>query len=222
MSDDDIEFDPNRPNATWSAIRGFGRIASSTYLRYRIRGLEHVPHRGGALLLVNHQSFLDPVLLGLSMPRPVSFLARRNLFEIPVVGWILRNTYVIPLDREAVSPSSIKEAVRRLRAGFLVGIFAEGTRTTDGRVAEFQSGFLTLVRRGKVPVIPAGIAGAFESYPRGGKFPRPATVRTVVGEPLGPDVMSLLDERRNDEFVQVARERVVGCFQEAEAWRRGW
>ncbi len=218
-ADDEVELDPVRPNAVWSAIRGFGRIASSTMLQYRIRGLEHVPRRGGALVLLNHQSFLDPVLFGLALPRPISFVARRTLFDHAFVGWVLRNTYVIPLDREAVSPSSIKETVRRLRSGFLCGLFPEGTRTEDGAVAEFQTGFVTLVRRGKVPVIPAGIAGAFEAYPRGAKFPKPARVRAVIGPPLDADVMQLLDDRKTDDFVRVAREHVVECFEDAERWR---
>ena len=118
-----------------------------------------------ALLVVNHQSNFDPLLVGLPLKRPVSYMARSTLFPIPLIGWLLRNTYVVPIDREAARAGAIRELVARLERGFLVGMFPEGTRTADGRLGEFKPGFIALVRRSRLPIVPVGIAGAYEAYP---------------------------------------------------------
>ena len=167
MSDVSPLPDPVVSNPHWSTYRLFLRNFFCFWLRYRARGMEHLPATGGALLLINHQSFFDPLLVGLPLSRPVSYLARDNLFRVPVIGRILRHTYVVPISREAASTSSLKEAIRRLEHGFYVGIFPEGTRTENGTVGEFKPGFLLLLRRTSVPVIPVGIAGAFEAFPKG-------------------------------------------------------
>jgi 1-acyl-sn-glycerol-3-phosphate acyltransferase len=105
-----------------------------TWVRVRTQGQEHIDNSKGGLFLINHQSFLDPLLVAVKLTRPVSYLARDNLFRIPILGWILRHTHVIPISREAARGGSIRVAVERLEAGFLVGLFPEGTRSTDDEV----------------------------------------------------------------------------------------
>jgi 1-acyl-sn-glycerol-3-phosphate acyltransferase len=197
------------------------RFVFTVWLRYRARGVEKVPQNGGALFLVNHQSFLDPLLVGLPLSRPVSYLARDSLFRVPVIGWILRHTYVIPINREAAGPESIKGAVERMRHGFLVGIFPEGTRSEDGQVGPLKPGFVSLVRRGKVPVYPVGVAGAHEALPRRAWLLRPRKVRVVFGDPLPPEDLERLTRKgREDELLAYTRERICECQRAAEAWRR--
>ena len=99
--------DPLSRNAHWRTIQFVLQIVVCVWLRYRARGMEHLPKQGGALLLINHQSYLDPLLVGLPLQRPVSYLARDSLFRVPVIGWILRNTYVMPINREAASTAAI-------------------------------------------------------------------------------------------------------------------
>src|SRR5215207_9434188 len=128
---DDLLGSPLRRNWIWLSFQVAMRIIFAVWLRYRARGLEHVPATGGGLILANHQSFLDPLMIGLPLHRPVSFLARENLFQVPVIGWILRRTYVMPINQMA-GTSGLRELLKRLDKGFLVGIFPEGSRSPDG------------------------------------------------------------------------------------------
>lgn len=192
------------------------------WLRYQARGLENLPKVGGGLVLVNHQSFLDPTLVGLPLQRPVSYLARDSLFRVPVIGWVLRNTYVMAINREAASTASIRTALRRMNDGFLVGLFPEGTRSHDGRVGQFKPGFISLIRRAKVPVYPVGIAGAYEAMPRGGFRLWPQRVRVVYGRPLcAEEVTRLCAKGHEDELVAYVHAAVEACQLEAQRWRDG-
>jgi 1-acyl-sn-glycerol-3-phosphate acyltransferase len=212
---------PTRPNILWAGCRFFLRLFFVFWLRYRVRGLDRVPVEGGGLLLINHQSMLDPFLVGAPFERPVTYIARDSLFRIPVVGWILRHTYVMPIKRESAGTQSLRESVRRMKHGFLVGIFPEGTRTNDGSVGPMKPGFVALIRRSKLPVVPVGIAGAHESLPRSAWFPRPRRVCLVFGEPLTHDDLEQYTKRgREQELVELVRQKVIACQQEAEEWRK--
>lgn len=212
---------PLSPNIHWRFYRFLLRLIFYTWLRYRARGFERLPSQGGALLLINHQSYLDPFLTGLPIERPVSYLARDSLFRIPVIRWILRHTYVMPINREAASTASLREAIRRLEHGFYVGIFPEGTRTSTGEIGPLKPGFLALMRRAKVPVYPVGIAGAFQALPRGSCFLRPVKVRVVFGEALSPDELAQFGKDRDEELLEFIRGRMLECQRAAEAWRKG-
>jgi 1-acyl-sn-glycerol-3-phosphate acyltransferase len=214
--------DPNRRNIVWLTLQYLMKLVFMLWLRYRARGLENLPKTGGGLVLVNHQSFLDPMLVGLPLQRPVSNLARDSLFKVPVIGWVLRNTYVMPINRDAASTASIRHALQRMNHGFLVGLFPEGTRSTDGTVGEFKPGFISMIRRAKVPVYPVGIAGAYEAMPRGGFRLWPQRVRIVFGKPLcAEEVARLSAKGHEDELVAFARAGVVACQREAQQWRDG-
>ncbi len=213
--------DPFRRNVVWAVLQLILRWCFAVLLRYRARGFERLPEREGVLLLANHQSNFDPLLVGLPLNRPVSYMARSTLFLNPLVGWILRNTYVVPIDRDAARAGPIRELVARLERGFLVGVFPEGTRTFDGDLGEFKPGFVALVRRSRLPIVPVGIAGAFEAYPRGQR-PGMGRVRVVYGEAWQPEEYAELCERgRESELVAAVRQRVQDCLDEANAWRDG-
>lgn len=210
---------PTRRNWLWHAIQITLRMVFVTCLGYRARGIERISESQGGLLLVNHQSFLDPLLVGLPLQRPVSYLARDSLFPIPVIGWILRRTYVMPISRESVSTASLKAALARMNHGFLVGIFPEGTRSAGAEVGEFKPGFIALVRRVTVPVYPIGIAGADRAFPKGAKFLKASQVCVVFGAPMDESDLELLKGRGGEQaFLERARARVAECQQEAERW----
>ncbi|MCA9081545.1 MAG: 1-acyl-sn-glycerol-3-phosphate acyltransferase [Planctomycetaceae bacterium] len=208
---------PTHRNWVWRTIQILLQNVFTFWLGYRARGIEKLPP-GGALLLVNHQSFLDPLLVGLPLTRPVSYLARDNLFRIPVVGWILRNTYVMPIKRESAGTESIRESVRRLEHGYYVGLFPEGTRTRDGHLGEFKPGFLIIARRANVPIIPVGIAGAFRALPRGAWWMRPVPVRVVFGDPLSEVEVQQLVEAGKETLVKTIQQRIASCLDEANSW----
>jgi 1-acyl-sn-glycerol-3-phosphate acyltransferase len=210
--------DPTARNAHWRTFQFVMQNVFCFWMGYRARGLEHLPD-GGALLLINHQSFLDPLLVGLPLTRPVSYLARDNLFRVPVIGWMLRNTYVMPINREAASTGSIREAIRRIEHGFYVGIFPEGTRSRDGQVGNLKPGFLALLKRTEAPVIPIGIAGAFEAFPKGSPLPLPGRIRVVVGEPFDRERLTSFPREQEADLIRHVRDRMVACVAEAQAWR---
>ena len=221
MSVGEVLPDPTARNFVWRTIQVVLQFLFFVWLGMRSRGIEKLPS-GGALLLSNHQSFLDPLLIGVWLKRPVSFLARDSLFRIPVVGWILRNTYVMSIRRESAGTESLRKSIARLKHGFYVGLFPEGTRTTDGDLKAMKPGFIAIARRGDAPVVPVGIAGAFEALPRGSFFLWPVRVRVVFGDPIpAEEVAELCQKGREEEFVQFVANRIDESRLAAEAWRRG-
>lgn len=153
----------------------------------RVGGRQNFPVTGGGLVCSNHQSVLDPVLVGLCCDRRMNYLARQSLFRYPLLRILIDFLDAIPIDREGSGLGGLKETLRRLKRGELVLIFPEGTRSADGQITELKPGFCALVRRGQVPVIPVGIAGAYEAWPRGSRWPRPQRIRVTVGVPIPAD-----------------------------------
>ncbi|MBS0262504.1 MAG: 1-acyl-sn-glycerol-3-phosphate acyltransferase [Planctomycetes bacterium] len=210
---------PNRRNCLWWTLQVLMKNVLGFWLRYRARGLDRIPELGGGLILSNHQSFLDPLLIGLPLQRPVSFLARDTLFPIPVIGWILRNTYVMPLSRDTGGAAGIRETIRRMEEGFLVGVFPEGTRSHDGKLGDLKPGFAALVRRSDLPIYPVGIAGAYRALGKGSLFLKPCPVCVVFGEPIPPHQIAPLKQRgREQELVETVRNAIAACQTEAEGW----
>jgi 1-acyl-sn-glycerol-3-phosphate acyltransferase len=212
---------PLRRNPVWFISQVLVGIAFAIWLRFKSRGVERLPPEGGALLLCNHQSFLDPLLVGLPIRRPISYLARDTLFKVPFVGWMLRHTYVLPLNRQGGSSGAIRETLRRMEQGFLVGIFPEGTRSADGKLGPFKPGFAALVRRTDLPIFPVGVAGANRALGRGAWFIKPFPVCVVFGEPIPHDEIVRLRERGHEQqLVETVRARIAACQDEAESWLR--
>ncbi len=200
-------------------MRGFGRLTFPIWFRFRARGTEKIPLQGPALLLINHQSFLDSMLVAVPLSRPISYLARDSLFRVPIVGWILRNGYTVAVNREAASSSSLRLAADRLKRGFLVGIFPEGTRSSDGQIGPLKPGFIALVRRADVPVIPVGVAGTGAAWPRNAWFPRPKSCRLVFGDPVPTEILAKLVVKGNEQaLLDEVRRRMCQCQQEAQEW----
>ncbi len=195
--------------------RRFCRLATSTYWRIRYDGEENLPRTGGALVLSNHQSFLDPVLVGVCTRRRLTYLARKTLFRGPL-KWLIESLNAIPIDRDGMGLSGLKETLRRLKREEAVVIFPEGTRTPNGKLQQLLPGFVALVRRGRVPLIPVGIDGAYQSWPRHRKFPGPSVVQVEFGEPITPEsLQNLADE----QILAEVERRMRDCFERARAKR---
>lgn len=191
------------------------RLATSTYWRVRCDGVEHLPTQGGALVLSNHQSFIDPVLVGVCTRRRLTYLARKTLFRGPM-KWLIESLNAIAIDREGMGLSGLKETLRRLKREEAVVIFPEGARTFDGQIMPLLPGFVALARRGRVPLIPVGIDGAFQSWPRQRKLPRPAVVQVEFGAPITPES---LRELSDDQVLAEVERRMRECFLAAQAKR---
>jgi 1-acyl-sn-glycerol-3-phosphate acyltransferase len=214
------ELPAHRRNAVWRTFQFICQNVFAFWLEFRARGIENLPS-GPALIIANHQSFLDPLLIGLPLQRPVCFLARDSLFKVPVIGWILRSTYVMPIRREAAGTESLRVSLKRLEEGYLVGIFPEGTRSRNGRLGAMKPGFVALARRAQVPLIPVAVSGAFEAMPRGALFLRPRRVRVVFGTPISVDELAAFQGRGCEVgLVNLVTERLTHVLDEADEWRR--
>lgn len=178
-------------------IDGWWRIGRATvgtlcHAAFRLRtwGSENVPSRGGAVLASNHVSLLDPITVAVAVTargRSVRYLALAEVFEIPVIGWAIRRVGQIPVRRGAGEWQTIEEAAAAVRGGSLVGVSAEGT-VGDGRaMLPVQKGTARIALAAESPVIPVGLWGTQERWPKTGPtFGRPLRpkVRVVFGPPI--------------------------------------
>ena len=154
------------------------------YFRCRVYNAERVPLKGGVVLASNHASYLDPPLIGAGVRRLVNFLARENLFSIPVIGWVLRRWEVVPVDRDGGGAVGLRAILQRLLAGGAIVLFPEGTRTHDGKLQPARSGIGLTVIKSNAPVVPVRVFGMFEAYGRHLRCPRPYRVAVKFGQPM--------------------------------------
>jgi 1-acyl-sn-glycerol-3-phosphate acyltransferase len=170
----------------YSIGRIFARPWADTWFDLKAYGVEHVPRRGGVLIVSNHQSYLDPPLIAVKLKRPLSFLAKSELFENPFFGAFIRSLNAFPVRQGEGDVGAVKETIRRLQEGHALNVYPEGTRTPDGEIKKMQPGIGLIVRRAGVPVVPAVIDGSFQAWPpkRGVKIFRPHPISIVYGTPM--------------------------------------
>jgi len=150
------------------------KVFCKSFFQIRVEGSKNVPEQGALVLICNHQSYLDPVLCGIFLKRPLYFLARDTLFANPLFGRLLASVNTIPVKRGKADFDAIRKVIGKLKAGYGLCLFPEGTRTTDGKIAPFKPGFGLLCRRTDAAIVPVVIDGAFECWGRGKKFFTPA------------------------------------------------
>ena len=200
----------------YNCLRVVCRLIGVTCFSIRCFGREHMPPSGPVLVCANHQSYLDPVIVGLTFDRRLNYLARKTLFRFGPFRWAIEFLDAIPLDRDGLGVAGLKECLRRIKQGEMVLLFPEGTRTVDGSVRALQTGFVVLARRGNVTLLPVGFDGAYDAWPRDASFPRLATVHVCVGEPLTADDIQKLDDQR---LVAELERRIRACQAAARAGR---
>jgi 1-acyl-sn-glycerol-3-phosphate acyltransferase len=179
--------------------------------RWRATGQRNVPASGGVLLVCNHLSFLDVFFVGIPLRRPLNYVARSTLF-VPLLGWFIRSVGGFPIQREGIGASGMKETLRRLKGGGIVTLFPEGTRSRDGELGAIKPGIAVLVGRVGVPVVPAGLAGTFEIWPRSRLIPVPHPVRVHYGRPILPGELAGLD---TEAITALIRDRMQESHREA-------
>jgi len=147
-----------------------------TLFRYRVVGVEHVPLSGGLIVAANHVSNFDPPLLGLAVPRPVWYMAKKELFAMPILKQLLPHLGAFPVDRQAGGTAALRASLRLLKDGRCVGMFPEGGRNVSGTNEE-KGGVAFLAAASGVPVVPAAIVGTRRLRPFG-------RVTVVFGDPF--------------------------------------
>jgi 1-acyl-sn-glycerol-3-phosphate acyltransferase len=206
MSDDRLKpVTPVREEiAPWmAALAGAVRLGLKGLTRVRLEGaVDEIPRTGPVIIAANHSSNLDvPVLGSTLMPRMgrrFQWLGKRELFDWPVVGWIARNGGVHAVDRGAADVDAFRLAARILEDGHALFVFPEGTRSRDGRLGEGRDGVAVLALRTGAPIVPVGVTGSYERWPRGQKLPHPGgRVTARVGSPfrIAEELPAGLDRR---------------------------
>ncbi len=154
------------------------------YFRIATQGMENFPHEGPAIVVANHSSYLDAGVLGGVLPRKIHFVVLTQMFELRRLRWFYAGMQTIAVDPGAGQRGPIRRCVEVLRSGHVLGIFPEGSRSEDGGLGELQEGAALLAKLSGAPVIPIGVRGAFEAYPRGVWLPRPRKIHLRVGTAL--------------------------------------
>ncbi len=182
----------------WLLVRGL--------YRFRAWERDRVPRHGSLLLVCNHESFIDPVLVGIgAWHRHWCSMARATLFRHPLFGWLLRQFNSIPVDQGSSDLKAMRACIEALKADQALLIFPEGSRSEDGRMRDFAPGTMLLIKRARPTVLPVAVAGTLDAWPRGRKRPRfGGRLGVIYGHPipadeliaLGPDkAMRLLHDK---------------------------
>jgi 1-acyl-sn-glycerol-3-phosphate acyltransferase len=161
-------------------------IFFKVFNRLSVTGHENVPGTGGVIVAANHASYLDPLVVGAALKRRATYMAKEGLFRIPAIGEFVRS-FSFPVRRDRPQPSTIKEAVRRLKKGELIVMFPEGGRSVDGSVLDAKRGVAVIAALGRAPVVPTLVSGTDAALPVGAKLLRPAKITVTFGKPLEAD-----------------------------------
>ena len=180
--------------------------------RFTVEGWDQLPRTGAAVLVANHESWLDPIILPLALPRKPAFLAMEELWRMPVLGLVMRlyGPLAIPLNRGAVDATALKRSLRALQGGALLIVFPEGGISPDGRLRPFHHGAAMLAARARVPLIPIGIHGTADALPLGRIMPRHRPITVRIGTPLAPPGQEREDLARTSEAAAAQVEELRG------------
>ena len=196
-----------------------GKVALAAF-RTRILCRENVP-AGGAVLAGNHVSYMDPVLLWCASPRPVHFMAKKELWESGFLAWALPRLWAFPVNRGEPDRTAISTATDLLKDGELLGVFPEGTRADVGAsgLQEAHGGAAFLALRAGVPLVPTAFVGTERIWPRGARLPRLAQATISFGRPI--DVSEILPHGgRKERVAALTRVLMDRIADELESARR--
>jgi 1-acyl-sn-glycerol-3-phosphate acyltransferase len=169
----------------WWFSQSMSRLVAGIFWKFRAFGLENIPRTGGVLLASNHQSFLDPVLVAMVLPREMHFMARRTLFRNPAFRALIAGYNAFAIERDSADVKGVNSAIARLEAGNILLVFPEGTRTENGSIAPMKS-VGVIAARAAVPIVPVLIQGAYEVWPKGRLIPHTGRISMIFGKPLNP------------------------------------
>jgi 1-acyl-sn-glycerol-3-phosphate acyltransferase len=164
--------------------------------KIKFRGLENIPDEGACIITPNHQAYADPIWITIPFRRRIYYMAWDRMFQIPVLGLLMRVFGAFPVKLESTDPKAQREAVDLLKRDCALVIFPEGGRTTDGKLMQFKAGAFRLALTQGVAILPVTIEGGYEIWPRHKIFPRPGDLTITFHKPI-------LVERTTDEVSRV-------------------
>ncbi|MFQ6066460.1 MAG: lysophospholipid acyltransferase family protein [bacterium] len=187
-------------------LRELAIIIFKSLFDIKIQGKENIPLKGGAIVASNHLSYLDPIVIGLLVPRKINFMAKRELFENFLFGCFISKLGAFPVRRERLDRKTYQRASGLLKRGKILVLFPEGTRSRGGDLGPLREGTARIAVRTKVPLIPVVIRGTDKALPRGKKMIRLAKIKVRIGKPLESD--PLYEGRDIKKGVQILHQRL--------------
>lgn len=155
-----------------SVLRLFCRV----FFKYEVIGIENVPLEGNVIIAANHKSNLDPIFVASSMTtREVAAVAKKELFDHKILGFILKKLNTIPIDRENTGISTVKQILRAIKDGYVLGLFPEGTRVKGKEFGQAKAGLSLFASKGKANVVPISVISTYKLFSR---------VKIYIGEPI--------------------------------------
>ena len=218
---------PRLYNLIYEGFRASSFAFVTIGFSYRCEGTAKVPRQGPLLIMANHQSWFDPFLVGLSIPRRIRFMARRTLFTgNRLLSSFLRGLNIIPVNQEGFAREGLRLTRQRLDSGEAVLVFPEGQRSWDGKIGPLMPGVTLLIRQTKAEVLPVGIAGAWAAWPRWRLLPtlsplflppNPASIAVSVGEVQSGERLAAME--REEMLTELSKHLNI-CAARAKKLRR--
>jgi 1-acyl-sn-glycerol-3-phosphate acyltransferase len=191
-------------------------VIKTNRIKVKIKGIEKLHRDCSYIFISNHSSNLDPPVIAYTLKNTLRFVAKKSLARIPLFGLAIRRARVIVIDRDDSNGSreAINRALKDLRAGVSAFFFAEGTRSSDGKLQRFKKGAVILALKAKLPVVPITIAGSHQLMPKKSLRIRPGVVSVIIGDPI--DTSAFTEDDR-DFLTEKIRSIISTNLDEASA-----
>jgi len=164
----------------WSVVNPVLRI----YFQGRVYGAEYVPQQGPLVVVSNHATYFDPPILSCCVKRPVAYMAKEELFQVPILRQAIQLYGAYPVSRGNADRSAIRSALKCLEAGWATGVFLQGTRTEDGRITEPKLGAALIAAKAKAPLLPVSLWGTQKIFVKGSSYPHLVPITVRIGQPI--------------------------------------
>ena len=191
--------------------KSLSAIICKSFGRWKVIGRENIPKKGGVLVCANHVSYIDPPALGAGTTRQLHFMAKLELFQIPIIGLFIKGLGAFPVKRGTADRGALKKAVEYLQAGKAVAMFPEGQRSLEGELLPAEPGVGMIVLRSKAPVIPVALVNTEKLLPPHSSFFKCSNVKVIYGKPIQLDD---LYEQSGREAVEEVGKRIMAAIGE--------
>ena len=171
-------------NIVYRTIRGAFRLFFRFYGRWQVIGCENVPQTGPVIIAPNHLSYLDPPLVGSALRRECRFMARHDLWDKPIMRWLMPRMGGFPVHRGKMDRNAIRLGLDALEKGYALVVFPEGGRSDDGSLQRGELGTALFVQKSGAPVVPTAVIGPYEMLPTGASKLKRVRLKCIFGKPL--------------------------------------
>ncbi len=168
----------------WWIAYGLLWLPIKIFFRLEVKGKNNLSSSQPVIIASNHKSYIDPIVLGLAIKQPISFMAKEELFKYPIFNLVIKALYAFPVKRGEIDREAIRKGLEKLEKGFNLGIFPEGTRISGKELAPFKKGIYLFIKSKKYPVLPVAIKGTDRLIKWYAFFPCFNKIEVRIGKPL--------------------------------------